>query len=51
VIEPYLIQEGLVMRTPRGRVLGEPGWRHLGMTPPAGFAIQPDLLSNGGQEP
>ncbi|MCO6419662.1 Holliday junction branch migration DNA helicase RuvB [Siccirubricoccus sp. KC 17139] len=51
VIEPYLIQEGLVMRTPRGRVLGEPGWRHLGMTPPAGFAIQPDLLSGGDQAP
>jgi holliday junction DNA helicase RuvB len=47
VIEPYLIQEGLVMRTPRGRMLGEPGWRHLGMTPPAGFAIQPDLLLPG----
>jgi Holliday junction DNA helicase RuvB len=49
VIEPYLIQEGLVMRTPRGRMLGEPGWRHLGMTPPAGFAIQPDLLFPGGE--
>ncbi|MFN3447898.1 MAG: Holliday junction branch migration DNA helicase RuvB [Roseococcus sp.] len=44
VIEPFLIQEGFVLRTPRGRVLGEPGWRHLGLTPPAGFAIQPDLL-------
>ena len=44
VVEPFLIQEGLVLRTPRGRMLGEPGWRHLGMTPPAGFAIQPDLL-------
>jgi holliday junction DNA helicase RuvB len=51
VIEPYLIQEGLVMRTPRGRVLGEPGWRHLGMAPPAGLAIQPDLLSPGASEP
>ena len=49
VIEPYLIQEGLVLRTPRGRVLGEPGWRHLGLTPPAGFAAQPDLLSQMGQ--
>ena len=48
VIEPYLIQEGLVMRTPRGRMLGEPGWRHLGLTPPAGSAgAQPDLLRNG----
>lgn len=42
VIEPYLIQEGFVMRTPRGRVLGEPGWRHLGMAPPPGS--QADLL-------
>lgn len=42
VVEPYLIQEGFVMRTPRGRVLGEPGWRHLGMTPPQGS--QADLL-------
>ncbi len=45
VIEPFLIQEGLVMRTPRGRVLGEPGWRHLGLRPPVGVAIQPDLLA------
>ena len=44
VIEPFLIQEGLVLRTPRGRLLGEPGWRHLGLTPPAGGVIQPDLL-------
>jgi len=49
VIEPYLIQEGLVMRTPRGRMLGEPGWRHLGMAPPAGSALQPDLLFPGGE--
>ncbi|MFT9016561.1 MAG: Holliday junction branch migration DNA helicase RuvB [Acetobacter sp.] len=34
VIEPYLIQEGLVLRTSRGRVLGERGWRHLGLNPP-----------------
>jgi len=44
VIEPFLIQEGFVLRTQRGRMLGEPGWRHLGLTPPAGFSIQPDLL-------
>ncbi len=44
VIEPFLIQEGFVLRTQRGRVLGEPGWRHLGLMPPAGFAVQPDLL-------
>jgi Holliday junction DNA helicase RuvB len=34
VIEPYLIQEGLILRTSRGRMLGEPGWRHLGLKPP-----------------
>jgi Holliday junction DNA helicase RuvB len=45
VIEPFLIQEGLVLRTPRGRMLGEPGWRHLGLTPPAGFGAQLDLLA------
>jgi len=42
VIEPYLIQEGLVLRTARGRMLGEAGWRHLGLTPPPS---QVDLLS------
>lgn len=45
VVEPFLIQEGLVLRTPRGRVLGEPGWRHLGLTPPAGYVAQLDLLA------
>jgi Holliday junction DNA helicase RuvB len=34
VIEPFLIQEGLVLRTSRGRMLGEPGWRHLNLAPP-----------------
>jgi Holliday junction DNA helicase RuvB len=45
VVEPFLIQEGLVLRTPRGRVLGQPGWAHLGLTPPAGFGAQLDLLA------
>jgi Holliday junction DNA helicase RuvB len=44
VIEPYLIQEGLVLRTSRGRMLGEPGWRHLGLAPPAALPAQLDLL-------
>ena len=34
VIEPFLIQEGLILRTSRGRMLGEEGWRHLGLVPP-----------------
>ncbi len=43
VIEPYLVQQGLLQRTPRGRVLTGPGWSSLGRTPPAG-AAQLDLL-------
>ncbi len=35
VIEPFLIQEGLVLRTSRGRMIGEPGWRHLDLPVPA----------------
>jgi Holliday junction DNA helicase RuvB len=35
VIEPYLIQLGLVARTARGRCLNDLGWRHLELTPPA----------------
>ena len=34
VIEPYLMQAGLVNRTPRGRMLTQTAWRHLGLTPP-----------------
>ncbi len=34
VIEPYLIQQGYLQRTPRGRVATLAAWRHLGMTPP-----------------
>ena len=39
VIEPFLIQLGLIARTARGRCLNGRGWTHLGLTPPAG---QPD---------
>ena len=47
VVEPFLIQEGLVLRTSRGRMLGEPGWRHLGLSPPAAPGAQAvlDLLA------
>jgi len=34
VIEPYLIQQGYLQRTPRGRVATLAAWRHLGVTPP-----------------
>ncbi len=35
VIEPYLIQQGYLQRTPRGRVATLAAYRHLGVTPPA----------------
>ena len=35
VIEPYLIQQGFVQRTPRGRMLTETAFRHLGLPVPA----------------
>jgi Holliday junction DNA helicase RuvB len=34
VIEPYLIQLGLVARTARGRCLNGRAWTHLGIAPP-----------------
>lgn len=34
VIEPFLLQEGLLARTPRGRVATEEAYRHLGLVPP-----------------
>ena len=36
VIEPFLIQLGLIARTARGRCLNDRGWQHLGITPPSG---------------
>jgi len=36
VIEPYLIQLGLIARTARGRCLNGLAWRHLGLNPPPG---------------
>ena len=41
VIEPFLIQAGLVARTARGRVLNPGGWKHLGLNPPAGAPPSP----------
>ncbi len=48
VVEPYLIQEGLILRTSRGRMLGEPGWKHLGLKVPRSNTPLLDML--GGRE-
>jgi Holliday junction DNA helicase RuvB len=47
VIEPYLIQQALIQRTPRGRVVGEAGYRALGLVPPPRAESQYDLLEGG----
>jgi Holliday junction DNA helicase RuvB len=40
VIEPYLMQIGLLARTNRGRQLTAGAWQHLGLTPPPGASVQ-----------
>ena len=51
VIEPFLLQQGLISRTPRGRMLGQRAWRHLGLEAPrvaAPTAVsQVDLFGDG----
>ena len=44
VIEPFLLQQGLIQRTPRGRMLTAGAWRHLGLDAPKG---QNDLFGDG----
>lgn len=34
MVEPYLVREGFLLRTPRGRAAAPAAWRHLGLTPP-----------------
>jgi Holliday junction DNA helicase RuvB len=40
IIEPYLIQQGFIQRTPRGRLLTANAWRHLGLAVPSDLAQQ-----------
>ncbi|WP_426566818.1 Holliday junction branch migration DNA helicase RuvB [Angustibacter sp. McL0619] len=47
VVEPFLVREGLLLRTPRGRAATPQAWAHLGLTPPrpaAGTSAQLNLL-------
>jgi holliday junction DNA helicase RuvB len=46
IVEPYLIQQGLVQRTPRGRVLMGPAYAHLGLPGPAPRTGQPLLFDD-----
>ena len=48
IIEPYLIQNALVVRTPRGRMLTAAAWRHIGLDAPKPVAGgQMDMLDGG----
>lgn len=46
VVEPYLLQQGLIQRTPRGRMLAQKAWMHLGLTAPQ-TPNQTDLFEGG----
>ena len=49
IIEPYLIQQGLVQRTPRGRVLLRTAYSHLGLIVPPSLDEQLDLLARSNE--
>ncbi len=45
IIEPYLIQQGFIQRTPRGRILTANAWKHLGIDAPSDLAaVQASLF-------
>jgi len=46
IIEPYLLQQGFLQRTPRGRLLTEAAFRHLGLPPPSQPIAQFGLFGN-----
>ena len=50
VLEPYLLQQGLIQRTPRGRMLAPKGWQHLGLTPPRPAPGHADLFDAGADD-
>jgi Holliday junction DNA helicase RuvB len=51
VAEPYLVREGLLGRTPRGRIAMAAAWHHLGMAiPPSIAAGMPEDLFSAAQE-
>ena len=49
VAEPFLVREGFITRTPRGRAATSMAWDHLGLAPPAGLDRQPALPLDTGE--
>ena len=50
IVEPYLIQQGFLVRTARGRMASAKGWRHLGLTPPPRQPQAADLFGADAQD-
>jgi Holliday junction DNA helicase RuvB len=50
IIEPFLIQRGLIQRTPRGRLLTSHAFKHLGLAEPARDPAQFGLFGNGDED-
>ena len=50
IVEPYLMQQGFVQRTPRGRVLAGAAYGHLGLSQPPQAAAQAGLFASDSDE-
>jgi Holliday junction DNA helicase RuvB len=51
IVEPYLLQQGFIGRTPRGRVITLKAWRHLGLSAPARASVpQLGLFDENGED-
>jgi len=50
IVEPYLMQQGFVQRTPRGRVLAGAAYGHLGLSAPPPSPLQTGLFSSDSDE-
>lgn len=48
IVEPFLMQKGLILRTSRGRVLSEAGFAHIGLDAPKSTKAQLDLIKGEG---
>jgi Holliday junction DNA helicase RuvB len=52
IVEPYLIQQGFIQRTPRGRLLTALAFQHLGLVVPQGFmGLQASLFEEPEEDP
>ncbi len=50
IVEPFLMQKGLILRTSRGRVLSDFGFGHIGLTAPKRAKGQLDLITGEGAD-